>query len=277
MMMNPVHHRQLMALNNEGVMLLAQGHFLAALQRFSDSLRLWKDHHSSIILYPSDVPSREIPLKRYDDSHHNTASTSLFPLDIHVVEDNDLENLRFALQYGGSHSVFFAIILRDDITDNHCTAMRHYSTILYNQAIASLIIYECQQMTSSDMSNDDHGWPQCTLLEADQFLTQVWIQQQQQQECCTLVSPSDQWKGAQLLLTLGLVKNCLATHSSSSTSSVTREQHLLLRTPPRPFTKNHFIDQSPENLLKDIHHLEKTLDEYPEKLLFAPSAATPAA
>ena len=64
--------------------------------------------------------------------------------------------MRYALQYRRSHSVFFAVILRDDEDEdvvNGLALSRQYAMVLYNQAVACLLCQEYHRIYARALSS----------------------------------------------------------------------------------------------------------------------------
>jgi len=297
--------RSALSLNNDAVSLLRQGHFRLAKRAFSSSLSLLEP----LLTLPSNKENgqpqpkpkarqpeesaqhdRSNKRRRILASNTKTCSTNssdesksssksvadaLLHFDIHVVEDSDLSSMRYTLQYGCSHSVFFAIVLRDqdelspetskqqEQTDQHLDATalaRQEAVVLYNRAVACILCHEqerilaSQQQQQQSADQQDSQWLRVarrSLNKAETVLSVAMEQDSQQQSNAS--SSTDCWTRVQFMLISGLVLNCL--------SFLHLECH-------KPTEAN--------RAMKAVDHLSLVLDQYPT-MVFDPSHASPAA
>lgn len=149
------HYRSALALNNMAVILLQEGCYEPALRTLSDSLTLMQRAFATTQVtkrrskHGDDVDVFDKAAKRYYRAVKRTSKSVLsvtIAAEVRPLGDNDIPELRAAVNYGPSSSVVFLVRISGfpccetiDVEAQKIT--KHLGIILYNQAMAHFLFF----------------------------------------------------------------------------------------------------------------------------------------
>ena len=174
-------YRTALALNNLGCALLQKACHEEALQTFAEALEVMNDalgqpSTSTSSKTPECHPQQmfQIASARYGGVISRKRATSHIhdAVQVSIVEDEDFTALRAAAIYGPSPSMVFPIRIAGFSTETPAEMGKHYSTLLYNHGLASLLVSNHFWHMNDSLSSNRFLQPALEALRMTEVMTQ---------------------------------------------------------------------------------------------------------